>query len=142
MNPYKYTSVCSSLDVFHRITELQGLEGKIIQSNPSAKAGSLQQIAQESIQEGFQYLQRSRLYSFSGQPDPVLCHTQSKKGFPQVHMEHPVTLFCLVLFFCCCCFVFYNFQCYGFFLQVLVVSVMDVYSCVSFICVFGSEIVG
>jgi len=44
----------------HRTTEQQGLEG--ISGDPpvqtSAKTGSLQQIAQESIQAGFEYLQR------------------------------------------------------------------------------------
>ena len=35
---------------------------EIIQSNPTAKAGSLQQVAQENIQVGFEYLQRRRFY--------------------------------------------------------------------------------
>lgn len=35
--------------------------------------GSLEQVAQENVQEGFEYLKR-RLYNCSGQPVPVLCN--------------------------------------------------------------------
>jgi len=42
-------------------------------SSPSpAKAGSLEQVIQESVQVGFEYLRRGRLHSCSVQPVPVL----------------------------------------------------------------------
>jgi len=51
---------------------------EIFQPNPTAKAGSLKQAAQEGIQKDFAYLQRRKLHSLSGQLVPVLCHPQSK----------------------------------------------------------------
>jgi len=43
-------------------------------AQPPAKAVSLEWVTQESIQAGFQYLQRRRcLHSLSGQPVPVEC---------------------------------------------------------------------
>lgn len=39
-----------------------------------AKAGSLEQVVQESVQAGCEYLQRSRHHSPNGQPVPVLWH--------------------------------------------------------------------
>jgi len=43
-----------------------------------AKAVSLQQVTQKSIQAGFDYLQRRRRHSCSGQPAPALCHSHTK----------------------------------------------------------------
>ena len=51
------------------------------------KEGSLQQVAQESIQMGLEYLQRIKLHNTSGQPVPVLCHPHSKEVISHVHME-------------------------------------------------------
>ena len=52
----------------------QGWKGppEITEFNPPAKAGSLREVAWESIQAGFERLQRRRLHSLSGQPVPVL----------------------------------------------------------------------
>jgi len=58
----------------HRFTETQGLEGTSGDhlAQPLAKAGTLQQVTQESIQVSSEYLQRRRLHSLTGQPLPVL----------------------------------------------------------------------
>lgn len=45
---------------------------------PSLNACSLEQVAQEVIEEGFEYLQR-RLHKLSRQLTPVLCHLQGEK---------------------------------------------------------------
>lgn len=60
---------------------------------PSAKADSLQWVAQASIQAGFEYLQERRLCNHTGQLVPVLCYTQSKEVFPYVCMEIPIFQF-------------------------------------------------
>ena len=52
----------------------------------------LEQVAQDGIQAGFEYLQRRRLHNLSGQPVPVLGHPQSKV-FPHIQMELPVFQF-------------------------------------------------
>jgi len=54
------------------------------------KQGHLQQAAQDLVQAGFEYLQRRRLHSPSGQPVPVLRHRQRKDVLPCVQMELPV----------------------------------------------------
>ena len=56
---------------------------------PLPKQGHLQQAAQDRIQLGFQYLQRSRLHNPSGQPVAVLRHPQSEEVLPPVQMELP-----------------------------------------------------
>ena len=50
-------------------------------------------VRQESIQVGFEYLQRRRLHSLSGQLVPVLCHPQSKEVFSHVEMKRHVFQF-------------------------------------------------
>lgn len=45
-------------------------------------AGSVQQVAQEGIQEGLEYLLRRRLHSLSTLPVSVLCHPHSKEVPP------------------------------------------------------------
>lgn len=45
-------------------------------------AGSVQQVAQEGIQEGLEYLLRRRLHSLSRLPVSVLCHPHSKEVPP------------------------------------------------------------
>ena len=69
---------------------------KIHQSNPPAKAGSLEQVTQKSIQVSFKCLQRRRLHHLSKQPVPLLCKPPSKV-FPHVHMELPVLQFVSVM---------------------------------------------
>jgi len=48
---------------------------------PPAKAGSLQQVTQESVQACFEYLNK-RPHSLSGQSVPVLCHSHGKEVLP------------------------------------------------------------
>ena len=77
-------------------TESQNSRGwmrplEIIKSNPPAKAGSLQQVTHVGRQVGLNYLQRKGL--LSGQPFPVLCHSDSKEVLPCVSMESPVFQF-------------------------------------------------
>ena len=62
---------------FSDFTESQNCRGwnrplEIIESNPPAKAGSLDQVAQVGVQAGVDYLQRRRLHNLSGQPVPAL----------------------------------------------------------------------
>jgi len=51
---------------------LQGNSGDHLVHLP-AEAGSVQQVVQESVEVDFEYLQKRRLHSLSGQPVPVLC---------------------------------------------------------------------
>jgi len=47
----------------------------------------LEQVAQDLVQVGFEYLQRRRLHNPSGQPVPVHCRPQCKAVLPLVQME-------------------------------------------------------
>ena len=78
-------------DIQNESTESQGLEGtsRDHRVQTPAKAGSLKLVAQESIQVGFEYLQR-RPHSLSGQLVPVLCHPDSEEILPHICMELPV----------------------------------------------------
>jgi len=67
----------------------KGLQ-EIIQSKSPAKAGSLEYIAQESVQVGFEYLQRGKLPNLLGQPVLVLCHPHREEVFTHVSMELPM----------------------------------------------------
>ena len=60
---------------------------------PLSKQGLLQQVAQELVQAGLEYLQRRRLHSLPGQPLPVLRHPQREEVLPHVQMELPVLQF-------------------------------------------------
>ena len=53
----------------------------------------LEKFAQNCVQVSFEYLQRRRLHSLSGQPVPVLCHPLSKEVLPRVQMELPMLQF-------------------------------------------------
>ena len=62
--------ISSESKISQNYTEWQNCKGwkrplKIIQSNLTAKAGSLEQSAQKSIQTDLQYLQRRRLHNLS-----------------------------------------------------------------------------
>jgi len=46
---------------------------------PLPKQGHLEQVVQELVQVGFEYLQRRRLHNPSGPLVPVLRHPQSKE---------------------------------------------------------------
>jgi len=65
-------------------------------SSPTAlpKQSHLQQAAQDLVQEGLEYLQRSRLHKLPGQPVPLLRHPQREEVLrPHVQMELPVLQF-------------------------------------------------
>ena len=78
-----------------RITEWAGLGGTsedhLVQ--PPAKQDSLEHIVQDGSQVGFEYLQRRRHHSLSGQPIPVLCHPHSTEVPPHSEPECPVLQF-------------------------------------------------
>lgn len=84
---------CHDESQHHSITKLQVLELCYHQTQPPAK--TLQQVAQESVQTGFEYPQRRRIQNISWQLLPVLCHSQNKKLFSHVLMELPAFQFVL-----------------------------------------------
>jgi len=51
------------------------------------KQGHLQQVAEDLVQAGLEYLQRRRLHHLSGQPVPVLRHPQGDISGLQEHHE-------------------------------------------------------
>lgn len=54
-----------------------------MESNPAAKAVSLEQVTQESAQEGFEYLQRDFTTSLGSLlPHSSLCHPHTKELLP------------------------------------------------------------
>lgn len=69
----------------------KGLQEIILSKSP-AEAGSLEYIAQESVQVGFEYLQR-RTLNLSGQPVPVLSHLHRKGILPHVCLKLPMLKF-------------------------------------------------
>lgn len=80
--------VCSSMQCVciygMEMTESQNCRGQkehLEISESDHPAGSVQQVAQEGIQEGLEYLLR-RLHSLSRLPVPVLCHPHSKEVPP------------------------------------------------------------
>lgn len=79
----------------YRDTETQGFGGTSGDdlAQPHAKAGSLEQVTQESVQVGSEYLQRRKLHSPSRQPAPVLCHSSREDDLSHVQVEPPVFLF-------------------------------------------------
>jgi len=61
--------------------------------SPLLKEGHLQQVAQDLVQAGLEYLQRRRIHNPSGQPFPVLHHPQREEVLPHVQLELPVLQF-------------------------------------------------
>jgi len=57
------------------------------------KQGHLQQAAQDRIQAGLEYLQRTRLHNLPGQPVPGLHHPQREEILPPVQLEIPLLKF-------------------------------------------------
>ena len=57
------------------------------------KQGYLEQVVQDLVHVGLQYLQRRRLHNLPGQPVPVLRHPQREEVLPRVQMELPVLQF-------------------------------------------------
>jgi len=49
--------------------------------SPLPKQGHLEQVAHDLVQADFEYLQRRRIHSLSGQPVPVLHHPQSEDRY-------------------------------------------------------------
>ena len=60
---------------------------------PMPMQGHLEQFAQDLIQAGFEYLQRKRIHSLSGQPVPGLRHPQREEVLPHVQLELPLLQF-------------------------------------------------
>jgi len=64
---------------------------------PLPKQGHLQQAAQDLVQPGLEYLQRSRFHNLPGQSVPVLRHPQREEVLPHVQMEIPMLQFVLIV---------------------------------------------
>ena len=64
----------------------------VTQSNPLPKQGHLQQVVEDLVQVGLEYLQRRRLHSLPGQPGPGLHHPQ-REEIPHIQTELPVLQF-------------------------------------------------
>ena len=60
---------------------------------PLPKQGHLEQVAQYPVQPGFEYLQRRRIHSLSGQPVPVFHHPQREEVLPRIQTELPLLPF-------------------------------------------------
>jgi len=60
---------------------------------PLPNQGHLQQAAQDLVQVGLEYLQRTRLHHLPGQPVPVLCQPQREEVLPHVQTELPLLQF-------------------------------------------------
>jgi len=69
--------------------DLCGLPGP----TPLLKQVPLEQAAQDLVQVSFEYLQRRKLHSPSGQPVPVLCHPQREEVLPRAQTELPLLQF-------------------------------------------------
>lgn len=79
------------LFAFHqRISEVGRNLWRSSTPTPPAKEDSLQHVAQESLQMGFEYLQRRRFHNLSGQPVPVLCHPHSNKVLLHICRDLPM----------------------------------------------------
>jgi len=62
-------------------------------STPLLKQGHLEQAAQDLVQAGLEYLQRSRIHNLPGQPVAVLHHPQREEVLPHVQVELPLLQF-------------------------------------------------
>jgi len=60
---------------------------------PLPKQGHPEQVAQDLVQVGLEYLQRRRLHSLPGQSVPVLRHPQREEILAHVQLELPVPQF-------------------------------------------------
>ena len=65
---------------------------------PLPKQGHLEQVTQDLVRAGFEYLQRRRLHNLSGQPAPVLLHPQSEEV--RFYIEGKSTFLLLLLKAC------------------------------------------
>ena len=57
------------------------------------KQGHLQEVVEDLVQAGLEYLQRRRLHNLPGQPVPVLRHPQREEVLRHVQTELPVPQF-------------------------------------------------
>ena len=69
---------------------------EVIESNPLAKAGPLQQAEQVGVQTGLEYLQR-RIHNIPGQPVPVLRHLHCEEVPSHIGAELSVQQFCFFM---------------------------------------------
>ena len=84
---YCFTSASSSAQRIRFTSESQNHRmvgvGRDLCGSPSPtllpKQGHLQHTAEDLVQAGFEYLQRRRLHSLTGQPGPGLCHPQGEE---------------------------------------------------------------
>lgn len=67
-----------------RIKEWMRWGGVIYSTLPCSEQDQLQQVAQDSVQLGFEYAQGWRLHSFCGQPFPVSDHPENS-GMKYIH---------------------------------------------------------
>lgn len=82
---------------FHRTTAWLGLKGSsrghVVQSSCYSRFTQ----NRLHLQTDFEYVQRRRLHSISGQSTPVLWHHQRKEVFPHVQIAFPVFQFVLIV---------------------------------------------
>jgi len=57
------------------------------------KQSHLQQVVEDLVQAGLEYLQRRTLHHLPGQPVPVLRHPQREEILPHIQTELPVLQF-------------------------------------------------
>ena len=65
---------------------------------PLPKQGHPEQVEQDLVQAGFEYLQRRRLHNLPGQPVPGLRHPQREEVLPHVQTELSMLPFVPVAF--------------------------------------------
>jgi len=65
-------------------------------SSGPTKQGHPEQVAQDRVQAGLEYLQGRRLHSLPGKPVPGLHHPQSEEVLPHLQLELPLLQLVLV----------------------------------------------
>ena len=83
---WKFAYKSSAYAQHHRLVEVCRDLSRSCSPTPMLKQGQLEQVAQDHVQLGFEYLHWWRLRSLSGQPMPVFYHPHRKKVF-SVQME-------------------------------------------------------
>jgi len=80
----------------HKIHRMFGVGRNLWESSspsPLPNQGRLERVTQDLVEAGSEYLQRRRIHSLSGQPDPVLRHPQREEVLPHVQTELPMLQF-------------------------------------------------
>lgn len=83
----------------YRVTaqlKLAGTSGDNLVQLPCSEPGQLEQVAQDCVLSGSDYLRGWRSYNFSGQPVPLFYQPQRKKVSSYVETEFPAFQFVLV----------------------------------------------